>query len=81
MADLQPTPERIAAARRAAGREWTFGPEGTVELTTNPVLASLHLSGLIAPQFVSSLAQLNGGSDYYRLTDAGRKWLAENMEG
>ena len=73
---LEPTPERIAAARRASGRDWTFGPEGTVLVAADPVLGEMVAVGLIAPQFVSPQQQLAGRSDYYRLTEAGEQWLA-----
>lgn len=72
---LQPTPERIAAARRAANRLWTFGPEGTAEITTNSVLAEMVGAGLIKPHFVSAAAQLRGFDDHYRLTPGGEQWL------
>ena len=73
---LEPTPERIAAARRASGRDWTFGPEGTVEIDHNGVLRVMAGAGLITPHFVTPTAQINGQDDYYRLTEAGREWLS-----
>lgn len=77
---LEPTPERIAAAKRASGRDWTFGPEGTVAIITNPVLADMVDAGLIQPRFVSPQAQIGGQDDYYRLTEAGRAWLDNTEE-
>ena len=76
--NLEATPERIAAARRARGRDWTFGPEGTVLVTSDPVLGEMVAAGLIKPYFVSPEQQIGGQDDYYRLTDAGEQWLAEN---
>lgn len=75
MTNLEPTPDRIAVAQRASGRDWTFGPEGTVEIHRNPVLDDMVMAGLIAPVFVSPTAQLNGADDHYRLTTAGEQWL------
>jgi hypothetical protein len=70
------TTEHIAAARRAAGREWTFGPEGAVEIERNPILGEMVGAGLIKPHYVSPHRQLAGQDDYYRLTEAGEEWLA-----
>jgi DNA-binding PadR family transcriptional regulator len=78
---LEATSERIAAAQRARGRDWTFGPEGTVAIATDPVLGEMVGAGLIAPHFVSPDQQINGQDDYYRLTEGGEKWLAENGGG
>ena len=72
---LDHTPERLAAARRASGRDWTFGPEGAVAITTDPVLAEMVTAGLIKPHFVGPQQQIAGQDDYYRLTDAGQAWL------
>lgn len=74
--ELEPTTDRITAAKRASGREWTFGPEGAVEVDTDPALADMVTSGLITPHFVSPQAQIGGQDDYYRLTEVGREWLA-----
>lgn len=76
MSNPEPTPERIAAAKRAAGRDWTFGPEGTVEIDHNGVLRVMVAAGLITPHFVTPSAQIRGQDDYYRLTEAGQQWLA-----
>lgn len=73
---LPSTPPRVEAARRAQSGTWTFGPEGTVELRTNVVLAEMVAAGLIAAFFVSAEQQIAGRDDYYRLTDAGDRWLA-----
>lgn len=75
---LEATPERIAYARRAQRREWTFGPEGAGEITTDETLGEMVVEGLIVPHFITPTQQINGGSDYYRLTEAGERWLAEN---
>jgi hypothetical protein len=75
------TDARIAVARRAIGRDWTFGPEGTELITADPILGEMVGAGLIAPQFVSPTQQINGQDDYYRLTDAGREWLAAAENG
>jgi hypothetical protein len=73
---LEPTPERVAAAKRASGRDWTFGAEGAVEVDHNGVLRVMVAAGLIVPHFVTPTAQINGQDDYYRLTEAGIDWLA-----
>jgi hypothetical protein len=78
MTDVCPTPERLDAARRASGRSWTFGPEGAVAILSSPVLADMVGAGLIGPHYVSPQRQIAGQDDYYRLTEAGEKWLAEN---
>jgi hypothetical protein len=78
MVDLEPTPELIAAARRCVGRRWTFGPEGCIELATNPHLAALHGAGYVRPHFVSAGQQITGRDDYYRLTDEGMAWFADH---
>ena len=77
---LDATPERVACARRAETGAWTFGPEGAVEITTNSVLADMVTNGLVEPRFVSAHQQVAGREDYYRLTEAGEKWLAEHEE-
>lgn len=81
MTDLEPTPERIAAALAACGRDWTMGTEGTIEVTTNPVLGEMVTAGLIAPHFVTPFAQVNGQDDYYRLTYEGHEWLTRHDVG
>lgn len=70
----------LAAARRAAGREWTFGPEGPLELGTHPFLGDMVMAGLIKPHYVTPEQQIAGQDDYYRLTEAGEWWLAEHQE-
>lgn len=77
---LEPTPERLAAARAASDRDWTFGAEGTVEIDRNPTLAEMVAAGLILPRFVSPTAQINGAEDHYRLTPSGEKWLAQHTQ-
>lgn len=81
MTALEATPERIATAKRARGRDWTFGPEGAVLVTDDPILGEMVSAVLIAARFVSPEQQINGQDDYYRLTEAGEKWLAENGGG
>ncbi len=73
---LEPTPERVAAAKRCLDRGWTFGPEGTALVATDPVLGEMVGAGLIRPRFVGANQQINGQDDYYRLTEAGEQWLA-----
>lgn len=80
MTALEPTPERIAAAKAASGRDWTFGPEGTAEIDRNPILAEMVAAGLISPRFVSPTAQISGADDHYRLTPAGEAWLAQHAQ-
>ncbi|GIM88781.1 hypothetical protein [Paractinoplanes toevensis] len=80
MTALEPTPERIAYARKAQSRTWTFGPEGAGEILADDVLGGMVVNGLIAPHFVTPTQQIAGQDDYYRLTEAGEKWLAENEE-
>ena len=77
---LDPTPRRVAAARRASGRDWTFGPEGTIEVSTHPILEEMVGAGLIKPHYVTPEQQIAGQDDCYRLTEAGERWLAENEE-
>ncbi len=81
MADLDPTPELLDAARRCTGRGWTFGPEGVTALVTNPHLAALHAAGYVRPHFVTAAQQAAGRDDYYRLTDEGEAWYAEHGQG
>jgi hypothetical protein len=76
--DPYPTPERLDVARRAALRTWTFGPEGPIEIDHNGALRVMVGAGLIKPHFVSPQQQLAGREDYFRLTEAGERWLAEN---
>lgn len=73
---LEPTPERIAAGKRAQSREWTFGPEGAGEILRNPVLGDMVTAGLIEPRFITPTQQLAGRSDYLGLTVRGEEWLA-----
>ncbi|GAA0494003.1 hypothetical protein Ade02nite_20830 [Paractinoplanes deccanensis] len=73
---LEATPERVAYARRAQDRQWTFGPENAGEIMTDDVLGEMVVEGLIAPHFVTPTQQINGQDDYYRLTEAGERWLA-----
>ncbi len=47
-----------------------------MDLRTDPVLAEMALFGLIHPHYISPEQQIDGRDDYYRLTDAGREWLA-----
>lgn len=76
MTVLEPTPERVAAARKANGRGWTFGPEGAVLVSLDPVLGEMVAAGLIGLKFVTPQAQLDGQDDHYRLTASGEEWLA-----
>ncbi len=78
MTSLEPTPELLAAARRCIARGWTFGPEGCIELATNPHLAALHTAGYVRPVFVTADQQIAGRDDYYRLTDEGEAWYAQH---
>lgn len=80
MTALEPTPERIAVARRAQGRDWTFGPEGAGEIMRDEALGDMVVAGLVSPHFITATQQINGGSDHYRLTDRGEQWLAEHEE-
>ncbi len=75
MAALDPTPELLAVARRAGTRKWTVGPEGAIEITTNPHLATLVGKGLVRLHYTPAFALAD---DYWTLTDAGRAWLAEH---
>ena len=72
---LEATADRILTAQRAQSGTWTFGPEGTIEMGTNPVLAEMNAAGLIIPRFVSAHQQVSGLSDYYGLTETGERWL------
>ncbi|MEU4558421.1 hypothetical protein AB0F72_08525 [Actinoplanes sp. NPDC023936] len=80
MSDVYPTPERLDVAHRASGRNWTFGPIGPVEIDHNGALRVMVGAGLIKPHYVTPEQQLAGQNDYYRLTEAGERWLAENEE-
>lgn len=74
--NLDPTPERITAAKRAQSREWTFGPEGAGEIMTNETLGEMVVAGLIEPRFATAHQQISGKSDYLGLTARGEEWLA-----
>lgn len=76
MNELQPTPERIAAAKRAQSREWTIGPEGAGEIMRDDVVGHMVVAGLIEPRFVTPTQQIAGRSDYLVLTVRGEEWLA-----
>lgn len=78
MADLEPTPDLIATARRAATGTWTFDHRGPVEITTDPNLAQLVAAGYVKPHYISAGQQIAGRDDYYRLTDEGMAWYAEH---
>jgi hypothetical protein len=72
---LTPTPELVATARRAAGRDWTVGPEGAAAMSTDPHLAQLVTAGLVRMVFTPAHRLAD---DYWTLTDAGRTWLADH---
>lgn len=74
MPSPDPTPDLIATARRAAGRDWTVGPEGAIEVQTNPDLAALVTAGLVRLHYTAAHRLAD---DYWALTDAGRDWLAK----
>lgn len=76
MITLEPTGERIAAAKRAQSREWTFGPEGAGEILRDDTLGEMVAAGLIEARFVTPTQQINGRSDYLGLTVRGEEWLA-----
>lgn len=76
MNSLEPTLERIAAAKRAQAREWTFGPEGAGEILRDETLGEMVVAGLIEPRFVTPTQQIAGRSDYLGLTARGEEWLA-----
>jgi hypothetical protein len=73
---LEPTAERVAAAKRAQSREWTFGAEGAGEILRDDVLGDMVVAGLIEPRFVTPEQQIAGRSDYLGLTARGDEWLA-----
>lgn len=73
---LEPTPDRIAAAKQAQSKEWAFGPEGAGEIMTNETLGEMVVAGLIEPRFVTAEQQMAGRSDYLWLTPNGEAWLA-----
>lgn len=81
---LEPTAGRIEIAQRAATREWTVGPEGAIEMTTNPVLSDMVVAGLVARFYMVAYRLVRRTrvlglwleDDYWTLTDAGREWLA-----
>jgi hypothetical protein len=76
MTTLEPTLERIAAAKRAQSKAWSFGPEAAGEILTDETLGEMVVVGLIAPRFVSPTQQIAGRNDYLALTLAGEEWLA-----
>lgn len=76
MTALEPTPARVAAAKRAQSKEWTFGPEGAGEILRDETLGEMVAAGLIEPRFVTPTQQINGRSDYLGLTVCGEEWLA-----
>lgn len=76
MSDLTPTPELIAAARRAASGQWTVGSEGILaEKRANPHLGEMAKAGLV--ELCAAPVRLPV-DDRWALTDAGRQWLAAN---
>lgn len=75
---LDPTPEHLDIARRAATRTWTVGPEGAIEIDTNPHLAQMVTAGLVQLVFTHAHKQVAGYEDYWGLTPDGRAWLAEH---
>lgn len=75
MPDLEPTPDLLATARRANGRDWTVGPEGAIEMETNQALAQLVGVGYVRMHFTAAYKRAD---DYWTLTEAGRVWLAEH---
>lgn len=76
---MQTTTAHLDAALRAADGTWTIGPEGTAAIVTDPVLADMIAAGLIATHFTTPEQQIAGRTDTYRLTEAGRAWLAANL--
>jgi hypothetical protein len=77
---LEATEERIAAAKRAQTRDWTFGPEGPTELSQHPVLGEMVMLGLIEPHYVTADQWVSGLNDHFLLTELGEQWLAEHTE-
>lgn len=75
MKDLTPTPELLATARRAAGRDWTVGPEGAAAMTTDPHLSQLVTAGLAVLHYTPAHQMRD---DYWTLTDADQAWLADH---
>lgn len=71
MADLEPTPELLAAAGRVATREWTL-TEDEPGYTTDPHLAQLVDAGYVVLYFPPTRLR----DDYWTLTATGRAWLA-----
>lgn len=76
MVELEATPERVEAAKRAQSKEWSFGAEGAGEIMTNETLGEMVVAGLIEPRFISPQQQIAGRSDYLGLTVRGEEWLA-----
>jgi len=74
---LEPTPERIAAARRAQSKQWSFGPKAAGEILRDPVLGEMVAHGLIAPRFVTPAQQVAGRCDFLGLTLRGEQWLTD----
>lgn len=74
---LEPTPDLLAAARRAAGTGWIVGPRGSAEACTDPALALLVQAGYVRIHYVSAADQMRGRDDYWSLTTDGRAWLAD----
>jgi hypothetical protein len=73
---LEPTEARVQVALRAESRMWAFGPEGPIEIETDPVLAEMVGAGLITPHYVAASRHVDR-DDYFTLTEAGRAWLAD----
>lgn len=78
MASLEPTPERLAAARRCAERNILVGPEGASPYyDANPELLTLCSYGLAVLHFTPAHQRTD---DYFTLTDAGRAWLDQHSK-
>ncbi|MGK5682422.1 hypothetical protein [Actinoplanes sp. URMC 104] len=72
MGELEPTPERIAAARRAASREWTVEHDENAYATCGPAMTDLINAGLALLYMPPTRLRL----DYWTLTPRGFEWLA-----
>ncbi len=61
-----------ATARRIASGQWTVGPEGAIEVQTNPALAELVRLGYAVLFYTPAYRRAD---DHWVLTPTGVQWL------
>lgn len=70
--DLEPTPERIAVAKRVATREWTVGHDEAAFSGIETAHRELIDAGMVVLHLPPTRLRL----DYWTLTPRGHEWLA-----